>query len=408
MSENTTVNQLEARTVARGSGALHIVLVYHEWISAPSFGGIARYIADLAYGLASIGHRVTVVTTADTDSSAVEQGVLVVRVRRPLGVSERPIKWLVPLVISARLAKAVRRIDIVEFSNYGADGYVASLRKVGAHVTRVSTMGWQSDRPRLHPAIGSVRWRWEDWLETVPIRRSDLVITPSKSHALLVKERLGLRQVPRAIPHGTRSAKVAFSGGGYDASNCFLCVGRIEPRKGTATLLAAFAEALARLPQRTRLVLAGGDTRTGPDGTSYRDFIMAKVSPAARERVDVLGWIDDETLESLYRTCRAVVIPSKYESFGLAAVEGMRHGKPVIASKVGGLQDVVNDGYDGLLVSPDDSRAWADALVRFSNDPELAATCGANALAHFHESFTIERFLVETERAYREVLSKDQ
>lgn len=389
---------------------LHVVLVHGEWVSSGPFGGIARYLDHLARGLQANGHSVTVITVGPEHSETTEGTVRVIRIRRPIGVPERPIRWLVPLLLSLRFARAIRRlreredVDIVEFSNYGAAGFAHAFHKTGLHVTRVSTMGWQSDSAGKSAGrlADAVKRRWDEFLEAAPIRRSDLVITPSPSHALTVAKRLNLAAMPTPIAHGTSSPHDETPA---ETSKSLLFVGRLEPRKGLDTLIEAFTLAMSDLDPDVTLTLVGADTNTGPEGMSYRDHLLGACSRDVQARLRLAGWVSDEDLANLYATCAAVLIPSRYESFGLAAIEAMRYGKAVIASEVGGLSDVVTNGVQGLLVPYGDVRALADAIIRTANDRALRDRLGKNGLERFNHEFTIEAFVERTEDAYYGSLS---
>lgn len=152
-----------------------------------------------------------------------------------------------------------------------------------------------------------------------------------------------------------------------------LAVGTIEPRKGFDTL----AEAMARRRRRdraTRLVLVG------PRGWLQVEGLE---QPGVRE----LGRVDDDVLDALYRRAAVVAVPSRYEGFGLPALEAMARGAAVVASDATSLPEVVGDA--GILVPPDDPDAWAGALDRLLADPDLRAGLGA-AAAQRAASFSVE------------------
>lgn len=136
-----------------------------------------------------------------------------------------------------------------------------------------------------------------------------------------------------------------------------LAVGTIEPRKNLPTLAAAIAR-VRREHAGLRLVLAG------PRG-------WGEVPGLDTGWVRELGAVDDATLHALYRGAVACGIPSRYEGFGMPALEAMARGCPVIASDVASLPEVVGDA--GVLVAPDDLGAWAQALTALLDDPARRA-----------------------------------
>jgi len=135
-----------------------------------------------------------------------------------------------------------------------------------------------------------------------------------------------------------------------------LFVGNPKPHKNLTLLLAAHVRLRARLAGAPPLVLAGVD-RAAVVGSS--DGVVA------------LGTVDDDDLPALYRGARALVVPSRWEGFGLPAVEAMACGTPVVAAARGALPEVVGDG--GLLYDGDDLEALLAALERILDDDALAA-----------------------------------
>jgi glycosyltransferase involved in cell wall biosynthesis len=130
-------------------------------------------------------------------------------------------------------------------------------------------------------------------------------------------------------------------------------VGRIEPRKGVRDLLAAAPRIRERVPG-AHIVLVGDD----PWGAFPEELAAVRASA----EVEQLPWRDDAP--SLMRHLDVLVLPSHQEPFGTVLGEAMAVGTPVVATRVGGLAEVVEDGVTGLLVEPGDPPALADAVAR--------------------------------------------
>jgi glycosyltransferase involved in cell wall biosynthesis len=112
----------------------------------------------------------------------------------------------------------------------------------------------------------------------------------------------------------------------------------------------------------------------------------------------------DELLR-LYERAAVVACPSHREGFGVACAEAMAHGRPVVASAVGGLRDLVVDGETGLFVPPGDVPALRAALERLLADSELRRRLGTAARARAREHFSWERAVSLTAPAYWDALS---
>jgi glycosyltransferase involved in cell wall biosynthesis len=158
-----------------------------------------------------------------------------------------------------------------------------------------------------------------------------------------------------------------------------LYAGRLSREKGIEELVAA-ADGLP-------LVVVGD----GP----LRDRV-----PQAR------GFVAREELSRLYGRAAVVTCPSRREGFGLAAAEAMAHGRPVVASAVGGLLDLVDDGETGLLVPPRDPAALRAALERLLADPALRRRLGAAARARVAELCAWDRVTAATMEVYEEAFRR--
>jgi glycosyltransferase-like protein len=170
---------------------------------------------------------------------------------------------------------------------------------------------------------------------------------------------------------GERAA--ARDAAGLDHELAILTVGGIEPRKGSLTLLRAFAAARAALPERHPVLLVAG----GATLFDHRDEIGR--FDALREELDldgdvrVLGPVTDAELEGLYRAADLFALPSVKEGFGLAVLEALAAGLPAVVSDLDVFRTFLADGESALMAPVGDERALAAALVRAAESPALAA-----------------------------------
>jgi len=175
-----------------------------------------------------------------------------------------------------------------------------------------------------------------------------------------------------------------------------LCVGRAsDPNKGIKTLIAALAK--LQPPVRLTLVDAGS---TGNDARRW-----ARGGGCA-DRLEITGRITTEALVHLYRRAALVVVPSRYEGFGLPAVEAMACGTPVVATSAGALPEVMRVGKGGLLVPRDDPDALAKAIATLLAQPEMRQEMGSRARPLVEATFSWPTVAERTAQIYQRVLEE--
>ena len=163
-----------------------------------------------------------------------------------------------------------------------------------------------------------------------------------------------------------------------------LFVGRIEPLKGLDTLLRAMAMVKQKgLPGTEQLCLAviGGDPSESPEEENAEMVRLQELreSLGIEDIVTFLGKRDQDSLRNYYAAAEAVVMPSHYESFGMVALEAMASGTPVVASEVGGLAFLVQDGVTGFHVPERDPEGLYRRLAALLTDDELRKRLGRQA-----------------------------
>jgi len=182
-----------------------------------------------------------------------------------------------------------------------------------------------------------------------------------------------------------------------------LFVGRIQPLKG----LDVAVETLARLAdRRARLVVVGG--ASGNEGETEVLRIRSLIeSLGVADRVDFVAPQAHHILSTYYRAADVVIVPSRSESFGLVALEAAACGVPVVASGVGGLITIVDDGVTGHLVADRSPDVFASHVDRILANPIDAAAMGARA-AEKARRYTWSFAAARLRRAYSDVTSRDR
>ena len=169
-------------------------------------------------------------------------------------------------------------------------------------------------------------------------------------------------------------------------------VARLEPEKGHATLLAAWPEVVRRCPTAYLLIVGEGSQR-GPLEACARALGIA-------DRVVFTGRRDD--VPAVTAALDVAVLPSYREAQGLVVLEAMALGRPVVASNVGGIPEMIDDGVSGLLVPPEDPAALAAAIVRLLTDHPFADLLARRGHDLVHERFCVELMVRAIEDLYDE------
>jgi glycogen synthase len=394
------VVDFEPYAVRERSDGLTVVVVSSAFDTTVS-GGISRFITDVAPELVELGHEVRVITRAvevETGTVDFEDGLWIHRVAatsggalpgtaphidtfataaldevrrihefRPIDVVYGPA-WdleVLPVIRStghpvvALLATPVAVTNhLDETLPYTPDPYASLLLDLEHELFTTATL--------LHADSEAV-------LETVA-RRYCVDLGDGRAAVAL----LGSRDRGDAITTPPR--------GNGDIS--LLYVGRIEPRKGVDTLLDAFEQLAPAMPH-LRLVLAGAENLG--EAQIRGPWLERHACAPWVDRVSFLGAVDDDSLERCYDEADIVVVPSRFESFGLTLVEAMRHSRPVVSTTGGAIPEVIEDGVTGVLVEPGDAAGLARAIAELASSSERRDSMAAAGRARYDSQFTIAR-----------------
>lgn len=217
--------------------------------------------------------------------------------------------------------------------------------------------------------------------------RADALVAISHGVAAFVGETLGAAaRGIEVVPYGIDAPAGAAPAPHGDGT--FLCVARFEPQKDHQTLLDAFRLVLATRP--AQLVLLGRG--------SLAVDLHAAAAAFPRGTVAIAPFAENPT--AYYDMADVVVLSSRWEGLGLALVEAAQRARPVVATAVGGVPEVVLDGETGVLVPPGDPQALATAMLRLLEDPALARRMGETAAASARVRFDVAQCLDAHERIW--------
>jgi glycosyltransferase involved in cell wall biosynthesis len=380
----------------------------------PGPGGVERHVAELAPRLAAHGHRVDVYTSdlyrefpwQRLPPSVPREAPASFGAVHRLPVWSLPGELHYPFFRGLGAALARGRPDLVHAHTYGTNQVAVARRHhrrfgtpfvLTAHFHPIWSIegGWLRHR---------IRGFYDRRLAGPVVAEAAAVVVQTREEERLLRS-LGLA-LPRVVvvppgytpfpppPPGTRHFSEQFGLPGPFA----LFVGRLASNKGLLTLVDAFAELASEEPA-SDLVLVGEDG-------GMRSAVEARVRARGLERrVHLLGHVEDEQLvAAAYREARLTVLPSDYEAFGLVLLESLAQGTPVVATRVGGIPEVVEDGRAGLLVPPGSVADLAKALRAVWTDRELARRLGEYGRSEVVPRFTWEGLADRLDALYREVV----
>ncbi len=339
-------------------------------------GGSERHLLTLLPALTQLGHEVHLV---GLDNPAGEPEPFY----RELSARGVPVTRLPsPRDLDPALLRALRREldglrpDLVHTHLVHGDVY-GTLGVLGSGAALVSTKH-NDDRFRTGP------YRFA---ERALARRVQRVIAITDALCRFTTEEVGLPATKLEVVHYGLDSLPEPWGPNPDVAlpagaRVLLCVARLAPQKGVDVAAAALPQIRERHPDAVLVVLGEGPERTSLHAEGL--YLAGRVG-------DVTSW---------HERAELVVHPVRWEGFGLALLEAMLAGKPVVASAVSSVPEIVADGETGLLVPPDDPVALAEAVVALLDDPDRGAGYGRAGLERAHAEFSVARMAERTDAVY--------
>lgn len=173
-------------------------------------------------------------------------------------------------------------------------------------------------------------------------------------------------------------------------------IGRLTPIKGHKYFLEALAKVVRVLPRAKALIVGDGKA-------NFKEELKMLTRRLSLDKfVEFLG--QDNNMASVYSQLDVLVLPTvTEEAFGRVIIEAGASGVPVIATKVGGVVDIIEDGVNGILVAPKDASSIASAIIRIFKQPELAKELTLAARKRVEEKFSLQQMAQRTIKVYKEV-----
>lgn len=381
------------------------------------YGGLGRHVHALSESLVQAGHEVVVLTQAPhgrpaSDTPATPTSPRVVRAALDPAVPdvfddpERFIRLLQPRLVAAAHDTLDRwRPDIVHGHDWVvavAAGQVADEWQVPLVATVHATESGLYFG-HLHTPFSL----WRDSVERALAARADRTIVCSEAMRTEVVQALAADPhrvvvVPNGVEasawHSTPQQRLAAREAlGLTDEPLLVLVGRLEHEKGAQDAIDALALLSVHTPA-AHLALVG-------DGARSDDLRRQAAALGVQSRVHQVGRLPDRDVAALVGAADVALVPSRYEPFGLVALEAMAAGTPVVVTGVGGLVDIVEDGRTGRVVRPADPHSLAAALTALLDDPPGRRRLSQAATAVLHERFGWAPVAAATAHVYADVLT---
>ncbi|MEV6846555.1 glycosyltransferase family 4 protein [Actinoplanes sp. NPDC051411] len=374
----------------------------------PVIGGAESYCRDLAAGLAGRGHQVTVFTdgsSAAEDSTVCEEGgVTVVRERSYLAHLSGPDVSTWEQMAFGLLPAVSRSIDLagvdVIHANSQDTALLGTVLKLQHDIPLVVT-SHEVQRERGPAGAGRCRLVFEHLPVDAHIAVSAYYENVARNFGAVNLRRIDLGvDLSRFTPAAPGPARRRLGIGPDEI--VLTCIARFKQRKGLLELIEATRLVADAVPQ-LRVLLVG---TTSSGSQAYAASMRRRIGELdLTDRVQLIEDCGHDQIAGLLHASDVYVQPSHVEGLGMAALEAMACGVPVVASDTDGLREAVQPGISGLLAPVGEPAALADVIRRLLGDRHLRERLIAGGLARV-QALTVERMVVRTEALYQSLITR--
>ena len=366
-------------------------------------GGANLYVRELARELAGRGIAVDVYTRQREHDHPVIQEIC--PGARVIHIQSGPVEYIPKMAVYDRLDEFTAGVEAYVAANALRYDVIHAHYWLSAEVARVLAPKWGVPRVQMFHTLGLVKREVMDEdvdaesdiridIERRAIAESAAVVAASEIEAgeleqLYAADPAKLRIIPCGVDpevfHPIRQADARRALGRDECEQMVLFVGRIEQIKGIDVLLRAIGILFRAYPELRNelclLVVGGALDADGSEAETEKIVELRRLVHEHRleDTVDFVGSQDQSRLALFYNAADICAVPSLTESFGLVALEAMACGTPVVGTRVGGLQTVIEHDRSGLLVPAGDDTALAEAMARMLLDHALRLRLAAGA-----------------------------
>lgn len=293
------------------------------------------------------------------------------------------------------LLKHAKEFDILHF--HGRSGMAWPVFFPSRLANCLLTVHGLTEEEWRHNRKSFDRWihaKISNWAEKRAVRALPIIIAVSLDQANRIHERFGRSRLSiKMIPNGILQKDYS----PYPASQTIAFVGRMELIKGVDML----PELLGGLEEQVQLVMVG----KGPERPFLeRDFYKKGLA----DRVTWTGDVEPEAVTDILKSCDLLLLPSRYEPQGRVVLEAMSIGRPFVASRVGGIQDMARSGKEGILVDSYNTEEVRQAIVQILENPDLGQAMGINGRKTVRQFYSWEILGGEIRSVYESLLTQSE
>lgn len=372
-------------------------------------GGIARVVHDLSKTLIKDGHEVTVVTYKEGDAPYFEddKGVKVYRVDNYMINPNNFIDWIMQMNFNM-VAKANEIIakegnfDVIHAHDWLV-AYAAKTLKNSYNIPIVSTI--HATESGRNSGIHDETQRYINDTEWMLTYESSEVIVNSNYMKSELQRLFGLPyEKINVVPNGVNLSLFNNVERDYnfrrkyamDNEKIILFMGRLVYEKGIQHLISAMPKILEGYKD-SKLVICG-------KGGMLDELKQQVDAMGISNKVYFAGYMGGKDVQKMYKAADIAVFPSTYEPFGIVALEGMLSGTPVVVSDVGGLNEIVQHGENGMKSYAGNPNSLADSIVSLLYDPALCMKVAKNAKAKVRAEYNWQKIAQDTHFAYQKAI----
>ena len=372
-------------------------------------GGISRVVYDLSHRLIKDGHEVTVVTYRDGEVPYYEddKGVKVYRVDNYMIQPNNFIDWVMQMNFNmvAKASEIIQKegkFDVI----HAHDWLVANAAKTLKHsfdIPIVATI--HATEAGRNSGIREPNQKYINDTEWMLTYEANEVIVNSNYMKSEVQRLFGLPfEKINVVPNGVNLNKFTGMDRDYsfrrkyamDNEKIILYVGRLVYEKGVQHLIAAMPKILSNYND-AKLIIAG---RGG-----MMDELRAEASNLGlNDKIYFTGYLNSKQVQKMYKCADVAVFPSTYEPFGIVALEAMLAGVPTVVSDVGGLDEIVTHGVDGMKSYAGNANSIADSVTALLYDHQLATNVSKKAKQKVKDQFNWEKIAQDTHFTYEKAI----